>query len=790
MSSQLKARFSVIGMECAACAARIERNLGRIPGVQQSAVNYASGDVLVQYTDDVDESDVVHAVDNAGFHALRHTARLRLKEGQSRPSRQELNKRTDSFGKTVSVKASADGLSVSWVDGLVDRTQVMELFPEFAATVRASEPSAPYRDNGRASLMWAAGLTAIVFALSMWGSSNLRVVLFTLATPVVWVAGWTFFSGTWRALRQGSSDMNTLIALGVGSAWLYSSVATFAPNWFAEVPPVYFEAAAVIVTLVLLGRRLEAGVAARTGSAIRELLALQAPEARVRRAGFVEHVPMEEVQPGDEVIIPPGEKVPVDGEVLDGASAVNESMLTGEPLPVEKRPGNTVTGGTVNMSGALVVSVLRTGRDTVLQQIVQLTREAGARKAPIQRLADRVSGIFVPVVLGIAVVTFFVWMLSDVTSPLAHALTAFVSVLIISCPCALGLATPTAIVAATGAGARRGILFKGADAIERMSRISTVVLDKTGTITLGKPAVGQVIPVRTRTADEVLQFAASSESRSEHPLACAIVEAARNKNLPLRHIAGFTQESGMGIEADVEGSIVHVGTEKHLRRFGVPTQELTERMDALSLQGQTVVMVAIDHLPAGLITMADPVRPTSRSAVARLKDLGLEVVMLTGDSDSGAAEIADRAGIRRIIAGVLPDGKVQHIQDLQQEERVVAMVGDGINDGPALAQADIGLAMGSGTQVAIEAADATLLRPDLNTAADAMVLGRRAMRTIRQNLFFAFVYNALSIPIAAGVLYGMTGLLLNPMIASAAMALSSLSVVTNSLRLRNTRKWN
>ncbi|MDE2732142.1 MAG: heavy metal translocating P-type ATPase [Bacteroidota bacterium] len=786
MPSQLKARFSVIGMECAACATRIERNLGRIPGVQQSAVNYASGDVMVEYADIVDASELVRAVENAGFQALRHTARLRLREGQTWPSRQEISARTDALGQTVAVEAEADGLSANWVDGLVDRAQVLASFPEFAATFQAGGSATPGRDNGQARLVGAALLTAAVFVLSMWG--DMRVLLFVLATPVVWVAGWSFFAGAWQALRQGTSNMNTLIALGVGSAWLYSSVATFAPSWFAEVPPVYFEAAAVIVTLVLLGRRLEAGVAARTGSAIRELLALQAPVARVRRAGFVEHVPIEEVQPGDEVIIPPGEKVPVDGKVLEGASAVNESMLTGEPLPVEKKTGDTVTGGTVNTSGALVVTVLRTGRDTVLQQIVRMTREAGARKAPIQRLADRVSGIFVPVVLGIAIVTFIVWILSDVTSPLPHALTAFVSVLIISCPCALGLATPTAIVAATGAGARRGILFKGADAIERMSRISTVVLDKTGTLTQGKPAVKQVIPVRTCTAEEVLQWAASAESRSEHPLACAIVEAARTENLPLQPVARFSQISGMGIEADVEGTLVHVGTAKHLRHFGIPTQGLADQTDAL--RGETVVMVAIDRLPAGLIAMADPVRPTSRSAVSRLRKLGLNVVMLTGDAQSGAADIADQAGIRRFISGVLPEGKVRHIQALQQNGRAVAMVGDGINDGPALAQADIGMAMGSGTQVAIEAADATLLRPDLNTAADAIVLGRTAMRTIRQNLFFAFVYNTLSIPIAAGALYGMTGLLLNPMIASAAMALSSVSVVTNSLRLRKTKKWN
>lgn len=774
-------------MECAACAARIERNLDRIQGVKRSAVNFATGDVRVDYVDHVSISDLVHAVNAAGFRALRHTAQLRLSEGQSLPQPEELTARIASLGGMATVDATADGLSVSWVNGLADRAQVKSLFPEFAETYRDSDDVRPERDDSRVRLLWAAFLTAAVFALSMWGSDafGLRVVLFALATPVVWGAGWSFFAGAWQALRQGASNMNTLIALGVGSAWLYSSAATFAPSWFAEAPPVYFEAAAVIVTLVLLGRRLEANVAARTGSAIRELLALQTPVARVRRAGMVQHIPIEDVQPRDEVIIPPGERVPVDGQVLEGASAVDESMLTGEPLPVEKGPGDQVTGGTVNTSGALVVTVLRTGRDTVLQQIVRLTREARARKAPIQRLADQVSGIFVPVVLGLAVVTFIAWIVSDVASPLPNALTAFVSVLIISCPCALGLATPTAIVAATGAGARQGILFKGADVIERMSHISAVVLDKTGTITQGMPRMARVIPVRGHTAAQVLQFAASAESQSEHPLAGAIVDAAREESLPLRPVSGFTQISGMGIEATVDGSVIHVGTAAHLRQFGAETRALTKCMANMSLQGHTVVLVAIDGEPAGLITIADPVRPTSKAAVARLRDLGLGVVMLTGDAKSGAEAIAAKAGITRVIAGVPPDGKVQHIEALQKGGAVVAMVGDGINDGPALAQADIGLAMGSGAQVAIEAADATLLRSDLNAAADAIILGRRALRTIKQNLFFAFVYNALSIPIAAGVLYGMTGLLLNPMIASAAMALSSLSVVTNSLRLRH-----
>ena len=782
----MTAQFSVTGMECAACAARVERNLVRIPSVTLANVNYATGDTYVEFDRTVGPGEIVRAVQSSGFGLVRHTARLHHAKSQDLPSHKDLIARASSFDNAITVDATNSQVVVSWIDGLIDKKQALGLFPEFTDSDQPHKDGENHRDKLRVRLVWSVALTALVFVLSMWGGHSFQwhALLFALATPVVWGAGWSFFVGAWKALRHGEANMNTLIALGVGSAWLYSSIATFVPNWFDQTPAVYFEAAAVIVTLVLVGRMLEANVTARTGSAIKELLALQVPVARVRRAGFVEHIPIEDIQIGDEVIVPPGEKVPVDGQVLEGYSAVNESMLTGEPLPVDKTAGDEVTGGTVNTSGALVVRVLRIGHDTVLQQIVRLTREARARKAPIQRLADRISGMFVPVVLAIACLTFGIWMFSGVASPWSNAFTAFVSVLIISCPCALGLATPTAVVAATGVGARMGILFKGADVIERISHIATVVLDKTGTITEGEPALDNVISVSDFSIDQLLQFAASAESQSEHPLARAIVDAAQTRNLPLLPVSEFRQVSGMGIGAVVQGSAVHLGTVAHLRQSGIGVGVLTETRDNLSLPGHTVVAVAINREPAGLITITDPVRASSRTAVNRMQDLGLDVVMLTGDTKESAEDIAAQAGITRVIARVLPEGKVDHIRQLQRQSPTVAMVGDGINDGPALAQADIGLAMGSGAQVAIEAADATLLRPDLNAAADAIKLGRIAMRTIKQNLFFAFFYNVVSIPIAAGALYGITGLLLNPMIASAAMALSSLSVVSNSLWLR------
>ena len=782
----MTAQFSVTGMECAACAARVERNLLRIPSVSLASVNYATGDTYVECDRDIGPNEIAKAVQSAGFDLIRHTTHLHLAMDQHLPPRRDLMARVSSFDGAITADATKTHLAVSWMEGLIDKKQALGLFPEFTEADQQRTDDKNENDLLRLRLAWSVGLTAIVFVLSMWGGRSFEwhVLLFALATPVVWGAGWSFFVGAWNALRHGESNMNSLIALGVGSAWLYSSIATFVPGWFEQAPSVYFEAAAVIVTLVLVGRKLEANVTVRAGSAIKELLALQVPVARVRRAGFVEHIPIEDIRIGDEVIIPPGEKVPVDGQVLEGSSAVNESMLTGEPLPVDKTAGDEVTAGTVNTSGALVVQVLRIGEDTVLQQIVRLTREARVRKAPIQRLADKVSGIFVPVVLAIACLTFAIWMFSGVAAPWSKALTAFVSVLIISCPCALGLATPTAVVAATGVGARMGILFKGADVIERISQIKAVVLDKTGTVTEGKPVLDQVVLVNGYSTDQLLQFAASAESRSEHPLATAIVDAAQTRNLPLLPVSEFRQVSGMGIGAVVQGSAVHLGTVAHLRQSGIGVGVLTETRDNLSLPGHTVVAVAINREPAGLITISDPVRASSRTAVGRMQDLGIDVVMLTGDANESAEDIATQAGIKHVIARVLPEGKAQHIQQLQSRNSTVAMVGDGINDGPALAQADIGLAMGSGAQVAIEAADATLLRPDLNAAADAIKLGRIAMRTIKQNLFFAFFYNVVSIPIAAGALYGITGLLLNPMIASAAMALSSLSVVSNSLWLR------
>jgi Cu+-exporting ATPase len=550
--------------------------------------------------------------------------------------------------------------------------------------------------------------------------------------------------------------------------------------------PVYFEAASVIIALVLLGRLLEASARGRTSEAIRKLMGLQARTARVVRPGGIEEdVPIEEVVPGDVILVRPGEKVPTDGVVTEGASFVDESMLTGESLPVEKKAGEEVVGASVNRTGSFLFRASRVGRDTVLQQIVRLVQDAQGSRAPVARLADRVSGYFTPVVIMIAVVTFVVWFIAaPAEMRLSMALVNAVSVLIIACPCALGLATPTAVMVGTGRAAQQGVLIKGGEALEAAHKIQTVVLDKTGTITEGKPGVTDILTSSGWTEDELLRLAASVERGSEHPLGEAIVRRAEERGLALVPANDFNALAGHGIEAGAEGRRVLVGNLKLMKESGVPLKDLSERAEALAAEGKTPVFVAADGEALGLIAVADKLRPDSAGAIAALKNLGLEVLMLTGDNQRTAEAVARAVGVERVLAEVLPDGKAEQVKRLQAEGKRVAMVGDGINDAPALAQADVGIATGTGTDVAMEAADITLVGGSLRGVVTAIALSRRTMRVIRQNLFWAFVYNTLGIPVAAGVLYPLTGWLLSPIFASAAMALSSVSVVTNSLRLR------
>ena len=612
-----------------------------------------------------------------------------------------------------------------------------------------------------------------------------RWLQLALITPVMFYTGWPIHRTGWLALRHRAADMNSLITLGTSAAFGYSLLVTVAPGLLpSDVREVYFEAVGVILTLILLGRLIEARAKAGTGEAIRALLDLQARTARVLRDGAEAEIPVEDVIVDDEIVIRPGEKIPVDSVVISGNSAVDESMVTGEPIPVTKHAGDTVVGATINGTGSLRVRAARVGADTLLAQIVRLVQQAQASKAPIQRLADAVSGFFVPAVIGIALVTFAVWFIAGPSPAFTFALVSAVAVLIIACPCALGLATPLSIMVGTGKGARSGILIRSAEALETAHHLDTVVLDKTGTVTAGKPALTDIHPLQGWTNDDLLRLVAAAEADSEHPLAAAIVSGARARDLSLPPASGFDSITGKGVQATVAGHAVLVGTRRLLTDAGIDTAALEPLAADLSADGKTPILTAIDGRPAGVVAVADTVKPDSAAAIAALHRLGVDVVMLTGDNARTAGAIAAQVGIRRVLAEVLPDHKADEIRRLQAEGRRVGMVGDGINDAPALAAADVGLAIGTGTDVAIEAADITLISGSLAGVVTAIDLSRATMRNIRQNLFFALAYNAIGIPIAAGVLYPAFGIRLSPIIAAAAMALSSLSVVGNANRLR------
>jgi len=613
-------------------------------------------------------------------------------------------------------------------------------------------------------------------------------VQLALITPVMFYTGWPIHRIGWLALAHRAAEMNSLITLGTSAAYGYSLLVTLAPQVLpAEVRDVYFEAVGVIITLILFGRLLEAKAKAGTGEAIRALLGLQARTARVVRDGTESEIPVEEVAVGDEVVIRPGEKIPVDATVLSGQSPVDESMITGEPIPVTKRDGDTVIGATINTTGSLRVRATKIGADTMLAQIIRMVQQAQASKAPIQRLADAISSYFVPVVIAIAIVTFAIWYIAGPPPALTLALVAAVAVLIIACPCALGLATPLSIMVATGKGAQAGILIRSAEALETAHRLDTIVLDKTGTITAGKPALTDVHPLGGFDQTSLLTLVAAAEKDSEHPLATAIVTAATERGLVLPPATGFSSITGKGVRATVDGHEVLVGTTRLLSGAGIDTGAAQEAATRFAEQGKTAILAAVDGQPAGVLAVADTIKPDSIPALAALHRLNLATVMITGDNARTAAAIAAQVGIPRVLAEVLPEHKASEVRRLQAEGARVGMVGDGINDAPALAQADIGLAIGTGTDVAIEAADITLISGSLTGVATAIGLSRATMRNIRQNLFFALIYNTVGIPIAAGLLYPFFGIRLSPIIAAAAMALSSLSVVTNANRLRRWR---
>ncbi len=814
----------ITGMTCAACANRIEKSLNKTPGVRKAGVNYATGRATVEYDPEATGlPQLIDRVRDIGYDtATTAQAEFIVDDsarplGSATPLERELSRVSGVVGASFDIATML--VRVEYVPGATDVRSVraaiegfgyrVRATPQGAGTVTAEDSEvaarlAEYTDLRRK--FWiAAVLSTPVLVIAM---SHGRIPLFNvpwigwlqlaLTTPVVFYAGAQFYRGAWAAFRHRAADMNTLIAVGTGAAYIYSVLVTVMPGAFAgasatpmsgmgsqAMVPVYYEAASVIIALILLGRLLEARAKGQTGDAIRRLIGLQAKTARVVRAGVDHDIPVEEVVPGDIVMVRPGEKVPVDGMVTEGGSTIDESMLTGESLPVEKAAGSEVFGGTINATGAFRFKATKVGKDTALQQIVKLVQDAQGSKAPIARLADVISGIFTPIVLCIAMATFVVWFLASPSD--ARFTMAFVNaigVLVIACPCALGLATPTAVMVGTGKGAEHGILIKGGEALETAHKLSAVVLDKTGTITAGKPVLTDVIVAAEFAEADVLALIASAEQVSEHPIAAAVVAGAKERGLTLFAPEHFEAVAGHGIEATVTGRSLLLGNAKLMRDRGIDVGELAGRGEALAGDGKTPIFAAIDGRVAGLVAVADRVRPESAEAIRQMKALGLQVIMITGDNRRTAEAVGREVGVDRVLAEVLPADKARHVRELQNEGKIVGMVGDGINDAPALAQADIGIAIGTGTDVAIEASDITLIRGDLRGVVGAIALSKATIRTVKQNLFWAFIYNVIGIPVAAGVLYPFTGWLMSPVIASAAMSFSSVSVVMNSLRLR------
>jgi Cu+-exporting ATPase len=783
-------RVPVTGMTCAACSARVQRVLQQQPGVAAASVNLMLHDATITFDPAATSADrLLDAIRGSGYGAELAPA------GQSAIEEQAL--RDDAAlaeYRALRVKAIA-----SLAAGAVAMVVSMPLMHRLAAgaPMAAHDHAGVGATAGDPFMRWAMRvldpplerllpwLYAVPAGVLAWSLLALTVVV------MAW-AGRHFYARAWGALRHRGADMNTLVAVGTGAAFLYSLVATVAPGVFTRAgvaPDVYYEAVVIIIAFVLTGNVFEARAKARTAEALRGLARLQPPTARVVRDEREFELPVAQLALGDVVAVRPGERIPVDGVVVHGASAVDESLLTGESLPVAKRPGDAVIGGTLNGTGAFRVRVTALGADSVLAHLVALMRDAQGSRAPIQRLADRVAAVFVPVVMVLAVVTFGVWVAVVDTAPVVRGFAAAVAVLIIACPCAMGLAVPTAVMVATGKGAELGVLIKGGEALQRAGDVTTVVLDKTGTVTAGRPEVTDVLVAPGAAVDgaALLSLVASLESGSEHPLADAIVRRARGDGLSVVAPEAFASHTGQGASGVVAGRAVVVGNASLMADWSIPVDALGEAATRLAESGRTPIFVAVDGALAGLVVVADPIKPGSAEAVARLRRLGLDVVLLTGDHARTAAAIAREAGIDRVVAEVRPEGKVAEVRRLQQAGRVVAMVGDGINDAPALAQADVGMAIGGGTDVAVDAADIVLMRGDLRAVAQAILLSRRTMRTMRQNLFWAFVYNVIGIPVAAGVLVPVTGLQLSPVLASAAMAFSSVSVVSNSLRLRGAR---
>lgn len=729
-----KAEFDITGMTCASCSARIEKGLNKMDGVMNATVNLALEKATIEYNTAVlSPSDFIKKVESLGYGAKAKADAQNTADHRQ----QEIERQTSKF-----IFSAILSLPLVWA-----------MVGHFSFT----------------SFIWVPKMF-----MNPW-------VQLALATPVQFFIGKQFYIGAYKSLKNGSANMDVLVSLGTSAAYFYSLYLSLVSiGQTAHTVELYYETSALLITLIILGKLFEAKAKGRSSEAIKKLMGLQAKTATIERDGIELEVPLEEVVVGDILHIKPGEKIPVDGKITEGQSAIDESMLTGESVPVDKTAGDAVIGATLNKNGFLKMQATKVGRDTALAQIIKVVEEAQGSKAPIQRLADKISGVFVPIVVGLAVITFFIWYLWVTPGDFAESLQKMIAVLVIACPCALGLATPTSIMAGSGRAAEYGILFKGGEHLEMTHRISAVVLDKTGTVTNGTPVLTDVFPASTLTEEAFLSLVGSAEKQSEHPLAQAIVQGIKDKGIVLKEVTQFEAIPGFGIKAAVDGKELLVGTRKLMEKYSIAIGNAAEKMETLEKTGKTAILTAVDGEYAGIVAVADTIKETSKAAIMRLKEMGLEVIMITGDNQQTAKSIASQVGIDQVIAEVLPEGKADEIKKLQAQGKKVAMVGDGINDAPALATADIGMAIGTGADVAMEAADITLIRGDLNSIADAIFMSKKTITNIKQNLFWALGYNSLGIPVAA---FG----LLAPWLAGAAMAFSSVSVVLNALRLQKVK---
>ncbi|CAH1214429.1 Potassium-transporting ATPase ATP-binding subunit [Paenibacillus plantiphilus] len=794
-SNDKQATLQITGMTCAACATRIEKGLNKLEGVSQANVNFALEQASIQFDPaKVDRLRLEQKITSLGYGTVKEAIDLDIMGMTCAACATRIEKGLNKMdGVEATVNLTLETAHIEYIPSMVSTADMIKKVEKLGYKAKPKTDAKSDGDHRQKEIRrqrWTLIVSAILtfpllwamvghFSFTSWiPSPDIFMEAwfqFALATPVQFIIGARFYIGAFKALRNGSANMDVLVALGTSAAYFYSLYVTIRDVSSA----LYYETSAVLITLILLGKLFEALAKGRSSEAIKSLMGLQAKSAIVIRSGVEMSVPVEDVVVGDIVIVKPGEKVPVDGIVVEGISAVDESMLTGESIPVEKHSGESVIGATLNKNGVLKVEATKIGKETALSQIIKVVEEAQGSKAPIQRVADVISGVFVPIVVGIAVVTFLIWYFAAEPGDLAAALEKAIAVLVIACPCALGLATPTSIMAGSGRAAELGILFKGGEHLENTHRVTTVVLDKTGTVTKGKPELTDVrIDTDYCEESQVLSWVGAAEKNSEHPLAEAIVAGIRDKGIALPKADSFQAIPGYGIMAEVDGRGIMVGTKKLMAQYSVKAEKAFEEMSKLESEGKTAMLVAVDGRYAGMVAVADTIKETSKQAIARMKEMGLEVVMITGDNERTAKAIASQVGIDHVLAEVLPDGKANEVKKLQESGKKVAMVGDGINDAPALATADIGMAIGTGTDVAMEAADVTLMRGDLNSIPDAISLSKKTMLNIKQNLFWALGYNVIGIPIAA------MGYL-EPWLAGAAMALSSVSVVLNALRLQN-----